>query len=214
LAILTKRNWKKFRRQHLPQTVFFAIAIISASLIILPLWNYTKYYIALNNFDFTLSKATMYASNVNVPTNATAKIDITLLVTNPTDYSGLRVGTVGCDLQYYGPTHVITQIIHGVVYSYSTPLWDLTSLSVRPSSEIIEPDSNRTILIEAFIKPNYDSPNGPQQSVVDFITYLETKPGEIKWSISFEMPLNSFIGSYELTKTFDNVVTPLNQSNA
>jgi hypothetical protein len=214
LAVLKRKNWKELRKQDLPQTVFLAIMIISVSLIILPAWNYTRYYIALNNFDYTLSAVNIYTSNVNVPANGFAKINITLLTINPTDYSGLVIGTVGANLQYIGNTH---QVWQGPGYGrgsgkyVSTNLWPLTSATTQQSNGPIGPNSNRTILLEILIKPDFNNPSGPNLDAVNFIDYLATNPNKIEWLISCTLPINTFLGTFSFSKTFDRI-TPSNQS--
>lgn len=211
MAILTKRKWKTLIKEDLPQTVFLAITIISASSIILPMWNYTKFYTAFNNFNYTLSKATIYTSNINVPSNVTAQINITLLVTNPTDYSGLRIGTVGCDLYYYGNSHTVwVGTAMGPGHYNVTNWWILTSASTPKPLGPIGPNSNMTILIEISITPDYGKPDYQQNA--DFLNYLLTKPPPIEWSIDCHLPLSTFLGTSEVSNTFYPVFTPLNQT--
>jgi len=189
----------------LPQTVFFAITIISAGLIILPTWNYTRFYTALNNFDYTLVGATLNASNLNLPTTASASISLTLLVTNPTDYSGLQIGSYGCDLQYVGPIHMVTVIVPfsgGHTLTYNTSLWDLTSTASTQLSGPIGPYSSKTLTIKANIKPDYSS-GTPQETAVDFLNYLATTSSkQIQWYLDCHIGLVTFLGTFDEEKTF------------
>jgi hypothetical protein len=214
LAVLTKRKWKKPKKQDLPQTIFLAIMIVSVSLVTLPAWNYTRYYIALNNFDYTLTAMSMTTSNVSVLASGLAKINITLFVTNPTDYSGLAIGTVGAELQYFGNYHWVHipggGFVGGTGEDVYTNVWDLTS-AITQSNGPIGPNSNKTILIEILIKPDFNNPNGPDPNAVSFIEYLATKQTKIVWSITCTLPLNTFLGTFSVRKTFDRT-TPVNQS--
>jgi hypothetical protein len=215
LAVLTRKKWKKPKKQDLPQTIFLAIMIVSVSLIILPTWNYTRYYIALNNFDYTLSAMSMITSNVTVLASGLAKINITLFVTNPTDYSGLAIGTIGAELQYFGNYHWVHVagggFVGGTGGDVYTNLWDLTSATTLQPNGAVGPNSNKTILLEILIKPDFNSPNGPDQNAVSFIEYLATKQTKIEWSIICTLPLNTFLGTFSVRKTFDRTI-PVNQS--
>jgi hypothetical protein len=215
LADLTRKNWKKPKKQDLPQTIFLAIMIVSISLIILPTWNYTRYYIALNNFDYTLLAMNMITSNVSDVASGLAKINITFLVTNPTDYSGFVIGTVGAELQYNGSYHWVHHAGGGFAGGTSgdvyTNVWELTSATTLQPSGPIGPNSNRTILLEILIKPDFSNPNGPDQNAASFIEYLATKQTKIGWSIMCTLPLNTFLGTFSVRKTFDRT-TPVNQS--
>jgi hypothetical protein len=192
---MKKKNWKRLRKQDLPQTVFFAITIISAGLVVLPLWNYTKYYVALGNFDYTLTNVTFYAEPLYPPTSTIVKINITLTASNPTDYSGLQVSTVTCFLEYYGEYDIAQE---------------LTSATSPPQSYSIRPNANTTIMIETSFSGNSGT------NALDFINYLETlsKEGgaaQIVWSINCRLFLTTFENTYSIPKSF-SPVTPWNSS--
>lgn len=193
----------------MPQTVFFAITIITAGLIVVPLWNYTKFYVALNNFDYTLTSVTIHTSQITVPTSALAKINVTLTATNPTDYSGLHIGTVGCDLQYVGPDHQVWVPTARGKGHYETTYWWLLTQGTAQAPGPLRPNSNMTILIQISIRLDYNKPDYQQNS--DFINYLRTSPTEIKWYIGCDLPLNSFLGAFGVARGF-SVSSPLNLS--
>ena len=221
---MTKKNWKMLKKENLPQTVFYAITIISAGLVVFPLWNYTRFYIALNNFDYTLSNATLYTSRITVPNSAQARINVTLVANNPIDYSGLHIGTAGCALIYRAESHTIwvapgsplgnlaSQTIsvdtkHGRVLIV-TNWWMLTSINTPQPCGPIGPNSKRTILLEVSIMLDYGKPDYQQNA--DFINYLRTMPNEVEWSINCHLPLVAFLGTFDVPRTF-RVSTPLNQ---
>lgn len=224
---MTKKNWKMLRKENLPQTIFYAITIISAGLVVPPLWNYTRFYIALNNFDYSLSNATIYTSQIKVPNSAQAQINITLIATNPIDYSGLRTGTIGCALMYLGDSHTIyvapdsplrylaSQTIYlssgrTAGYLIVTNWWLLATPNVPQQSGPIGPNSKRTISIEISITLDYGNTDYRQN--VDFINHLRTMPNEIEWTLNCHLPLIAFLGTFDVPRTFQ-VTTPLNQSS-
>lgn len=214
MAVLKRKNWKNLRKQDLPRTAFIVLMIISLGLVILPAWNYTRYYIALNGFDYTLAGVNIYTSNVSMPTKGLAKINLTIFTTNPTDYSGFVIGTVGATLQYIGNTHLVwvgPGYGRGSGKYVSTNLWPLTSATTLHSKGPIGPNSNKTILLKILIKPDYNNPSGPDEDAINFIDYLATSPSKIEWLISCTLPLGTFLGTFSFSKTFDRI-TLSNQS--
>jgi hypothetical protein len=198
LAILTKRNWKTFRKQSLPQTIFFAITIISVGLLILPLWNYAKFYAALYDFEYTIPAITINTSQLN---ENIAQINFTLIFTNPTGYSGLGATSVTCELEFYGDVHYV---VTGRPPQYqATTLWDLTTVGAPNQQYMIGPNSVLKILFTTTINPN--STTGDQQDAYyDFISYLRTEVamhGQIQWSLICAVTLTSFIGSIQSYET-------------
>lgn len=211
---MKKQDWKRLRKQDLPQTVFFAIMIISAGLVVLPMWNYTKYYLALNNFDYTLTKVAIHTNQLYPPTSTIAKINITFTASNPTDYSGLQISTVGYDLEYYGDYHLVELppvTLGGQIGWMNTSMWELTSASTPPTQLYsIGPHTNTAIVIETSISGNSG------KNALDFITYLESlskgsEPNQIHWSINCRLDLNTFLGTFARPKSF-SPVTPWNSS--
>ena len=204
---MKKQIRKRLRKQDLPQTIFFAITIISAGLVVLPLWNYTQYYLALSNFDYTLTKVTLSTDQLFPPTSAIVKINITLTVSNPTDYSGLRISSVACVLDYYGDYRLVEEPPAtlgeqpGWVY---TNVWDLTTASTPPAqSYSIGPHENKTILIETSISGTSGT------NALDFISYLESLSQEsapqIDWSITCGLSLSTFQGNVGRPGSFSPV---------
>ena len=198
-----------FRKQELPTTVFFAVTIVSAGLLILPMWNYFKFYSALYNFDYIVKNVTIDTTQITVTNHAV--VNITLLATNPTDYSGLQVSYVACGLKYWGDSHQVSVPTSGRSMELIwTNWWDLKGGSTTQWYSI-EPNGNRTILLQVFVSPNSGS-QGEQQNAWDFMNYLETaraaKQRQILWSLSCVLTLNSFLGSFDRNKDF-TPVTPL-----
>ena len=207
MAILKKKDWKRLRKQDLPQTIFLVIMIISAGLIVLPMWNYTKYYLALSNFDYNITKVAISTNQLYPPTSTTAKINITLTASNPTDYSGLQVATVGFDIEYYGDYHWVelppTSLGQQPVPEY-TNVWDLASTTTPPAqSYSIGPNANVTILIETSIIGNSST------NALEFISYLELLKGngsnQIDWSIFCHLDLTTFLNTFSLSESFSPV---------
>lgn len=188
---MKKQYWKRLRKQDLPQTVFVAIMIISVGLIVLPLWNYTRYYLAVANFDYTVTKVTLYAEPLYPPTSTIVKINVTLTASNPTDYSGLQISSIGCVLGYYGDYGVEEQLV---------------GTSGPPKMYPMRPNANTTIMIETSFSGNSGT------NALDFINYLETLSTEsgqtqIEWDIVCRLYLTSFQGTYEILKGFSPVTT-------
>jgi len=215
LAILKKQDWKRIRKQNLPQTIFLAITIISAGLTVLPILNYTKYYLALANFNFTVTNVTMSTNQLYTPANAIVKINITLTASNPTDYSGLVVADVGCVLSYNGSYHTVTlppvSLGQQPTYVY-TNLWQLESVTTPMTRTYpLRPNSNTTILIETSIAGNSD------QNAADFVNYLESLEGsgsnQIDWSISCRLGLITFLNTYAEGPAYFSPITPLGNSS-
>jgi hypothetical protein len=203
LAILTKRIWKTLRKQYLPQTVFFVITIVSASLLILPLWNYVGFYAALYNFDYS---PTITINTSQLDAN-TAQINVTLVTSNPMGYSGLRATEVTCMLEYTGEAH---EVLTGVPPRYQLSyLWDLTTVGSASTQYTISPNTNTTILFQTTINPI--SVTGDQQTAYyDFIGYLRTQVathGQIQWFLTCRLTLISFIGPVNENQNFNPVTT-------
>jgi len=215
LAILKKQDWKRIRKQNLPQTIFLAITIISAGLTVLPILNYTKYYLAVANFNFTITNVTMSTSKLYPPTNAIVQINITVIASNPTDYSGMVIEDIGCILQYYGSYHLIVippaALGQQPTYEY-TYLWQLESTSTPATRTYpLRPNANTTILIESSLAGNNN------QNAADFVTYLESLKGsgsnQIDWSINCHLSLNTFLNTYAENIANFSQVTPFGNSS-
>jgi hypothetical protein len=206
LAVLTKRNSKILRKQNLPQITFFTITVICAGLLVPPLWNYAEFYAALYNFEYTVPGITINASQLN--TTNTAQINFTLVLTNPTSYSGLRATGVTCGLEFYGDVHYV---ISGIPPSYRpTTLWSLTTLGSVSQEYTIAPNSIVTIPFRTTINPN--STTGDQQDAYyEFINYLRTQVtthGQIDWSLTCTLTLVSFMYNIKLPE-YPMLATPV-----
>lgn len=200
---MTEWARKIVKRFGVPATVFFAISIISVGSLVLPLWNYAKFYSALWGFDFSLLSVTIDASQIKVANRA--QVNVTLLVTNPTDYSGLTVSSAKCVLKYYGDGHEVLEPIGGspLVKPVWTNWWDLKT-GIDSQRRSIGPNSNSTVLLEFSINPNSGS-QGEQQDAWDFIEHLATNPGQITWSLGCSLTLSTFLGSFDRTNYFSYV---------
>jgi hypothetical protein len=197
LAILTKRNWRKLRKQDLPATAFFAVAIVAAAMLIGPLWNYTQYYSALWNFSYNIPGITVSTSQLSAQT---AQINFTVIGTNPTRYSGLQVGSVNCIISYYGSLHLGS--------AGPTNWWELTTV-YSTKRLAIGPNSNVTIFFEITIDPS-SAPPGQFDAFQQFINYLTSQVpgGQVQWSLSCNLGLDSFMGISVVSSSFAPI-TPL-----
>jgi len=182
----------------LPEAVFFAVTIISAGTLILPLWNYTQFYSAWYNFSYTIPRVNINTSQLS---RQTAQINLTLVATNPTGYSGLQVQSVSCVMSYNGSVHLGAE--------GPTNSWELTTLSTtKPYS--ISPNSNTTILFDITISPN-SAPPDQFDAFQQFISYLisQTPGGQIQWSLACSLVLASFLINTPEPTMYFALVTPL-----
>jgi hypothetical protein len=68
---------KTIKKLGVPTAVFFAITLISVGSLVLPLWNYTRFYLALWNFDYLASSVTVDRSQINA---TRAMVNVTFLI--------------------------------------------------------------------------------------------------------------------------------------
>lgn len=186
MAILTRGISKALTKQHLPETVFFGIAIISVVTLIVPLWNYTELYTALYDFNYTLQGPSLNTSQLSTHT---ARINFTLVATNPTRYSGLQVSSIVCRVDYY-----VADNLRELITLYTTKVYP------------IGPNSNATILFDFTINPDTAAPY-QFDAFREFISYLSQVPGEqIGWFLTFTLTVHTAMGGTLITKEFP---TPL-----
>lgn len=202
MAILAKRNWKTLRKQDLPTTLFLAVTIISAATLIAPLWNYTQYYSALYNVNYTIQGITVNASQLSVHT---VQINFTFVATNPTPYSGLQVGPASCEIDFYGSVHLVG--------GTPTTWWELTTLFFT-KSQAIDPNSNIKISFGTTISPDNLKPSDPQypafQEFMNYLTSTIRDGGKhITLSLTSHLGVNSFMISLSIPPVGGN---PLTQS--
>jgi hypothetical protein len=195
-----------FDKRDLPLHAFFAITIISAGLLVLPMWNYSMFYLAWSRIDYNVSKVAINATQVSVTSNLA--VNITFLVTNPTDYSGLRVGYATCNLQYFDGEHQVPVIVGG----RPTGQWVLSNLSdlkigSDPQWYQIDPNGNRTISFAVIINANSGN-SYQQQYALDFLVYLGNKPNKIEWFLSCDLYVNSFLGNLDAGQKYFQLETP------
>lgn len=201
MAILAKKNWKTLRKQDLPATLFFAITIISAATLIAPLWNYTQYYSALYNFNYTIQGITVNTSQLSAHT---AQINFTLVATNPTPYSGLQVGPATCEIDFYGSVHLD-------ISGTPTTWWELTMLIV-PKSQTIGPNSKITIPFGTTINPDNtklssDQYAAFQEFIFDLTSTVRGGSGDITLSLTCHLELQSFMVSLDVPPVGGNPFT-------
>jgi hypothetical protein len=194
---MTKRNWKKLRKQNLPATIFLAITIISAATLIAPLRNYTQYYSALWNFSYTIPGITVSTNQLSAQKT---QINFTIIATNPTGYSGLQIGAATCTISYNGSLHYGS--------TGTTTWWELT-IAYNTRWYPIGPNSNVTIPFEITIDLN-SAPPSQFDAFQQFVSYLTSQipGGQIQWSLSCSLSINSFMVNSGVPQSF-MLVTPL-----
>lgn len=138
-----------------PAAVFFAITVVSVGFLVYPLWSYTKFYAALWNFDYKLLNLTVDTSEI---ANSYARINIELLIANPTDYSGLKVDSIALGLEYIGAAHLVRNpAFHiwgsGPQEAYIwTNVWDVKVETFNLNIPIA-PRTNSTVTLTCIIDP-------------------------------------------------------------
>ena len=186
---MTRTNWKKPSRQNLPEIVFFAITIISAATLIVPLWNYTQYYSALYNFNYTVPGITIKTSQLNTTHTAqiTAQINFTFVATNPTPYAGLKVGPASCEIDFYGNDY---HLVSGVV----TNEWTLAKLFIV-KTRAIGPNSDITIPFNTTVNLENAQSNDQTAASLEFINYLADQGlgGSVTLYLTCNLGLSSFM---------------------
>lgn len=190
-------NWaqKTIKKLGAPTAVFFAIMIISVGFLVLPLWNYTRFYLALWNFDYTVSSVTVDQSQLNA---TRVFVNVNFAIMNPTDYSGLQVASISCRLQYLRPVghYVIETTGFRSSRQVWTYWWDLGVESTNQRYPITS-DTEFTIPLEIVVNP-YSGSQSAQQIAWDFITHLRTPTTQaIQWSLTCLLTLSTFIGSFQ-----------------
>lgn len=186
----------RLRRLGVPTLAFFVIAVVVVGWVAFPLWNYTKFYIALWNFDFTLSNITLERID---PENVQVRVD--LLISNPTSYSGLSVSVVSYDLQYVDGTRYIIVPRGKGTESVPTNLWDLSADSFTENLSL-PPNSNKTISF--LVNVNYVTDTS------GFSVLLMTQPSQVEWSLYCSMIVVSFLTGFTVERTFPPFSTPIN----
>jgi len=179
-----------FDKQGLTVRIFFVIAIISAGSVILPLWNYSRFYLAWSRFDYVVEDVAVNATQA-IETNR-AQVNVTFLVTNPTDYSGLSVIHLSCDLEYLWTYHSTS------IYPSApmTPWWDLRTI-LDTQTYPLRPNSQITISLTLLINPIVGS--STYQSDSNFISFLGTESGNgnIQWFLGCDLVAGTFLGGLD-----------------
>lgn len=180
---MTGKSWKTLKKRDLPATIFFAITIISAATLIVPLWNYIQYYSAVYDFSYTIPGIALNTSQLNAHI---AQINFTFVATNPTSYSGLQVGPASCEIDFIGSVH----LVDGQPSNY----WVLTTLYVTKTRSI-GPNSNMTIPFDIQINPDNTKSNDQYVAFQEFINYLtsEGPGGQITLFLTCHLGLDSFM---------------------
>ncbi len=184
MVALKKRIRKRLEKQNLPTTIFLLITIVSVGLIVLPMWNYVDFYVALGDFSVTVPSVTISTIQINDYLHAQAKVNVTLAASNPTGYSGLKLSSVICQLYFFNSNNQLV-----LLASARNNTW-------TP----INPNSNRKILFKFSFSAS--NPNDPAGS--SFIIYLESAFAagikQITGYVSFNVFLSSFLANPEIIK--------------
>lgn len=201
------RKWKiKF---DVPTTVFFVITAISVGFVVFPLWNYNRFYLALWNFDYNLSNVAIDPNQVKaIQLNEIdeIQINVTLLVINPTDYSGLEVRSVAVGLKYFEGEHMVLVPSgpRGVTW-VTTNWWDL-KVGSDQGKHPVGSNSNITVLLPITVTPNSNVP-AEQSNARAFINFLNTRPVQIVWSLTCILVVSSFMGNFDVSRVFAYVTS-------
>jgi hypothetical protein len=191
---------KRLRKLKLdrPAAVFFAITIVSVVLLAFPLWNYTRFYLAMWNFDYKVLSITVDMEDY--PTKV--RVNVELLVMNPTDYSGFEVSTIECGLDYIDGNHQVLVVTGPRSTDWiTTNLWDLKIGSYPAINRQLAPNANETILLSFFIDPNSGT-SVEQNNARYFMEFLRNPPAEIGWSLTCRLVLSSFMGGFDVRRDF------------
>lgn len=198
-----KRKWTIFKFDvPIILMVFFAITIVSVGSVVLPLWNYTRYYLALWNFDYVLSSVTIDASNIEA-----IQVNVTLLLLNPTDYSGLEVGSIMVGVQYFGAVHEVSVPAARGIQMVPSNWWDLKIGSTHEVHSL-GANANETVLVMINVNPNSNilAERNNAQAFMNFVS--DKYRTQITWSLSCVLVLSSFLGGFAVSRNFA-YVTPL-----
>lgn len=187
----------KLRKLGAPMIVFFAIAVVAVGWVAFPLWNYTKFYVALWNFDFRVSSVTVDLSNPQF-----VRVRVDLLVSNPTSYSGLSVSLVNYDLEYIDGFHDIVVPSGRGTAVISTDRWSLSANSLAKNLSL-PPNSDRTISLDVTLNP------GADLDTETFLVYLKTQPSQVSWYLDCSVVVVSFLTGFVVERVFDNLATPM-----
>jgi hypothetical protein len=182
--------------------VFFAITVVSVGFVVLPLWNYSRFYLALWNFDYTLSSITVDTHQIDA-----IQINVSLLAMNPTEYSGLEVSSAQVSLQYFGAVHEVVVPVYpkGIQY-VSTNWWDL-KIGSATGTHPVGSNLNSTILITIVISPNSNNP-AESNHAQEFINFVSDKTTtKIEWSLNCVLVLFSFLGGFDVARPPFSYVT-------
>jgi hypothetical protein len=184
-----------FRNLDRPAIFFFVAAIVSVGLLAYPLWNYTKFFMALWGLDYTISSITIDTSNT-----PNIQLHVELLVVNSADYSGLAVSSFVCRMKYIDGQHQVRVPTGWRTYTWvSTDEWDFGIVS-RPDLKFsVGPSSNRTTALVFSVNP-FEGTQVDQENVWNFLDFVKTNPGEIPWVLDCHLMVSSFLGVFDVER--------------
>jgi hypothetical protein len=166
------------------------------------MWNYTRFYLAMVDFDYELSKVTVGEGNtINLNHLKNIQINVMLHVINPTDYSGFEVSSIECALDYMdGPREIIVR--EGRMTRVKTVYdWDLKFGSYPARNRRLAPYANETISLLFIIDSNSGS-SVEQENARFFMDFLGTKPAQIEWFLTCRLVLVSFMDGSDVMRYF------------
>lgn len=182
-----------------PATVFLAFTVVSVGFLVYPMWNYTKYYMALWNFDYTVLSLSIDLNQANMP------ITINMLFTNPVDYSGLELVSITIGLEYVNPaqSHLVwdpTLPGHWGGGWRESNVWELKSeiFSLRLPLRAF---ANETVPLTIYVNP-YAGTDREKENAMTFIGFLSSRPDKIQWGLSCYLALSTFLGGYTVNRYF------------
>jgi len=189
----------KLPQLNRPKIAFFTLAIVSVGFLAYPLWNYTKFYLALWSFDCALLDITVDASQI-----MNTQIEAKLQITNPTDYSGLELTSIMCGLEYIDGEHQVVDVNqpwgHWGYQFVSSNVWTLKvqTFSLKLS---VTAYANVTVPLAFIINP-FSGSEFDRNNAWPFVDFLRTRPEQTECRLDCRLMLSSFLGSFEVDRYF------------
>jgi hypothetical protein len=176
-----------------PAIFFLVLAVVCVAFLAYPIWNYTRFYLALWRFDYTISNVMMNETNTGFDCG------VELLIMNPTDYSGFEVRSVLCGVKYIDGNHQIrVQTGPKTSVLVTTNEWDLKIVSQEIDFSV-PPSSNRTTSFTFTVNPYGGSAN-EQENAWGFIGLVKAHPSKVEWLFDCHLILASFLGGYDVQR--------------
>lgn len=196
----------KIPRYDRPTTIFFAITLVSVGLLAYPMWNYTKYYMALWSFDYTVSNVTLSLNQANMYV-----VNVKLLFNNPTDYSGLELHSISIGLQYVNPSQT-RRVWDPSIPGHWGGGWAETNVWILKTQDFyvnlpVVGYANEILDLDFVVNPAVGT-DLDKENAFAFTGFMNAHPGEVEWGLNSYLSLSSFLGGYTVYR-YLSYVTPL-----